>query len=163
VELAVSYLVGEEILEIKNNFGQTALDSAAGKGQIKIVKELLRSGASNKLAISWAAEKGAIEVVNFLLGQRPPVDPMVTRGLDKLTPLHFAARQGHLAVVKRLLQRKGVDINILDATKKTPAHYAEDQGHLKVVIFLIEKGPKIADKIGWRESDLGGFERLSEI
>lgn len=53
------------------------------------------------------------------------------------TPLHYAADQGDLEVVKELI-RKEAEVNAKTGDKITPLHYAVAAGHLDVVKCLFE-------------------------
>jgi ankyrin repeat protein len=66
-----------------------------------------------------------------------------------LTPLHYAARQGHFDAVRALLDR-GVDINEVTADKTTPLMLAVINGHFDLAMFLLERGadPRIATMAG---------------
>ena len=65
-----------------------------------------------------------------------------TPDLNLNTPLHVAAKMGHLNVVKllldeRLVQRGHVTLDAKNETYKTPAHLAAENGHARLVILLI--------------------------
>lgn len=49
--------------------------------------------------------------------------------------LHFASWEGHLEIVKLLLE-KGAKINIKDQYNETPLHYAIKNNHLEVINFI---------------------------
>jgi ankyrin repeat protein len=56
------------------------------------------------------------------------------------TPLHYAARAGHAAIVRMLLDGGG-DVNARTrAGGATPLHRAANQGHQQVVQLLVERG-----------------------
>jgi ankyrin repeat protein len=61
---------------------------------------------------------------------------------DGATPLHIAAYQGHLAIVKYLVQ-KGANINQATPHGATPLSVAAQQGHLAIVKYLVQKGANI--------------------
>ena len=63
-------------------------------------------------------------------------------GKDKWTPLHFAARDGHVDVAKVLLQN-GVDLNAATKYKDTALHTAAEKGHFDIVKVLLEKGADV--------------------
>ena len=55
------------------------------------------------------------------------------------TPLSWAARDGHIVVVKMLLERKNVDPNQPDKYDRTPLGWAAVMGHEGVVKLLLEQ------------------------
>jgi ankyrin repeat protein len=66
-----------------------------------------------------------------------------------LTPLLYAARQGHFETVRTLLDA-GVDINQVSADKTTPLMMAIINGHFDLGMYLLERGanPKLATVAG---------------
>ena len=64
------------------------------------------------------------------------------QGLNQSTPLHFAARRGHLTIVKRLLEY-GADFTATNVypnndLKNTPVDLAAMNGHFEVVDSLLQ-------------------------
>jgi hypothetical protein len=57
-------------------------------------------------------------------------------------PLHLAANEGHLEIVKLLIDN-GADVNGDSIANLTPLHGAALAGHTEVAAFLIEKGAQI--------------------
>jgi ankyrin repeat protein len=55
------------------------------------------------------------------------------------TPLHLAARQGHLDIVRILLDRAGANTNARDWLNCTPLHGAASEGHLEIVRILLDR------------------------
>jgi len=74
----------------------------------------------------------------------PPQEPM-----GGLTPLLYAARQGHVEAVTALLE-SGVDVNQPGADKTTPVMMAVINGHFDLAMHLLERGanPKLATLAG---------------
>ncbi|KAL0338363.1 UNVERIFIED_CONTAM: Ankyrin repeat-containing protein ITN1 [Sesamum angustifolium] len=119
-----------EVVEIRavivnevNELGETALFTAAEKGYIDVVKELL----------PYTTKEG-IRLKN-------------RSGFD---PLHIAANQGHhatkghLAVVNELLSK---DPSLLESTRsngKNALHFSARQGHADIVKALLAKDPQLA-------------------
>jgi ankyrin repeat protein len=147
--------------------GETLLESAAGKGNLEIVKLLLENGAvingikSESLTpLHFAAANGHKAVVDYLLAHG--ADAKATTS-DGLTPLHLAARKGYLAVASSLIE-KGASLNAVcgrvysrqledlsfgnESPGMTPLRFAADARYTPVVKLLISKGAdvNIADK-----------------
>ncbi|KAG1664973.1 hypothetical protein FOA52_001985 [Chlamydomonas sp. UWO 241] len=58
------------------------------------------------------------------------------------TPLHFAARDGHVECASKLLS-SGADVNAVNKNQWTPLHMAADSGHAGICSALLEKGASI--------------------
>jgi len=159
-------LGGSADLDAVDAEGNTALHIAAGKGHLNVIQLLLRkqakAGALNKygetaLEMALAAEHKA--VVDSLINVGSPQDifaavalndldrvqkeleadaKLVTATKRDLTPLHVAARRGHLEIVLLLIE-KGATVNAKagDGHGLTPLHLATRGGHLEVVKTLI--------------------------
>ena len=70
---------------------------------------------------------------------------------DHETPLHVAAKQGHMEVIQCLIQC-GADVNVKDNDDWTPLHYAYENGHLQIVQVLIENGADVNAETSGKES-----------
>ena len=60
------------------------------------------------------------------------------KGLDNWTPLHFAADEGKVEVVKELLKSNEIDIDSKSTIGRTPLHLAAMEGHTEIVRILTE-------------------------
>ena len=54
------------------------------------------------------------------------------------TPLHFAASNRHLEVVKLLVVEFKADVNAKNNNDWTPLHFAASSGHMEVVRLLVD-------------------------
>ena len=63
-----------------------------------------------------------------------------TQDLAGLTPLHNSTFLGHIEFTKMLLEQKGIQLNLLDATHNTPLHKACFKGHLDCAKLLLDRG-----------------------
>jgi len=88
-----------------------------------------------------ASRIGNERMVRFLLWWGPDVNAKSI--LLNYTPLHYAAKHGHVEIA-RLLIEKGADVNALGCLDKTPLHYAALWGHFEIARLLIEKGADVS-------------------
>lgn len=58
------------------------------------------------------------------------------------SPLHIAARNGNLNIVK-LLIKKGSKVDVRNRRKQTPLHWAAHNGHPEIVDYLIAEGANV--------------------
>jgi len=106
---------------------------AKGEDIEKVVKGMHQS--NRKTPLISACERGVVEVVDSLLshGANPNHVPPHSWG-----PIQWAARKGHLDVVKRLID---AGVNVDDVQQgNTALHLASMNGHTNVVEHLISLG-----------------------
>lgn len=96
----------------------TPVHLAASSGHTEMVRLLLDHGAGMDLLV--AAVIGDIDATNRLLEEDEDVN---VRDADMNTPLHFACREGHEAVVKALILR-GADVSAKGDFGLTPMQHA---------------------------------------
>lgn len=126
-------------------YQQTALIHAARAGQPAAVAALLEGGA-DVLAASRIGEEPPFRPNGGTRGEG--VEKAPERGMRAAIPggktaLHFAARDGHAAIVAQLLEA-GADINEVDPNGITPLIYATSNNRMEVAQLLIERGADIA-------------------
>jgi len=87
-----------------------------------------------------AAKKGDAAAVKSLLAKSADVN---AKTRYNQTPLMLAAMQGHIGIVKILIEA-GADLNVTDTFYKsvTALSAAADRGHAEIVKLLLEKGAK---------------------
>ena len=98
--------------------GVTPLSLATERGSLPIVSYLLRNGAradiahgtTRRYAIHQAAQEGHEHIARALHGNSAILDPQAS---DGITPLHIAARKGHLSMLRFFLQH-GANVNATD-------------------------------------------------
>lgn len=132
-----------------------ALHSAAAKGDVKAVKEMLDRGANiNDVSIAadtwgtplhFASKDCRVGTVAFLLERGVNVN--IAAGHVQWTALRFAADNGCNEVVVLLLDR-GAEIDARDRSGMTPLMSAAVKGQSSTVRLLIERGAAADYAIG---------------
>ncbi|XP_024975217.1 ankyrin repeat-containing protein ITN1-like [Cynara cardunculus var. scolymus] len=134
-----------------NELGQTALYTAAEKGHLEVVKELLKYSdketimRKNRLefdTLHIAASQGHDAIVQLLLDHDPSL--CQTRSQGNATPLITAATKGHTAVVMELLSKDRSLLDIARSNGKNALHLAARSGHVEIVKALLENDPLLA-------------------
>ncbi|XP_054786104.1 ankyrin repeat-containing protein ITN1 [Prosopis cineraria] len=143
--------VRASVVNEENELGETALFTAADKGHLDVVEELLKY--SNKETLSKknrsgfdplhiAASQGHHAIVQVLLKFDQGLSK--TFGPSNATPLISAATRGHTEVVNELLSKDGSLLEIPRSNGKNALHLAARQGHVEVVKALLGKDPQLA-------------------
>ncbi|XP_057471411.1 ankyrin repeat-containing protein ITN1-like [Actinidia eriantha] len=134
-----------------NELGETAMFTAAEKGHIDVVKELLpyttHEGITAKNRSGFdplhiAASQGHQAVVQILLDHDPGLCKTV--GQSNASPLISAATRGHINVVNELLSKDSSLLEISRSNGKNALHLAARQGHVDIVKALLDKDPQLA-------------------
>lgn len=123
------------------------LRSAAGKGELSPVRQLLDSGTpadaadgDGRTALIRAAQAGSVEVVKLLIERGAQVNRIDKEGFSAL---RFAAVEGRTDAVRVLLE-KGADPNLEHPKGIRPLMVAAVHGHQEVVDLLVSKGADVA-------------------
>ena len=140
----VEFLVGKGAdIHASVDDGSTPLHTASWGGRLSIVEFLVGKGANiyaqnkdGKTPPDLAREQGKWDVVSFLQ-QGKPVP------LTDMAPIHTAAQDGYLNLVKQLVEQRGVSVDLEDICRRTPLHEASSFGRLPVVKWLVGKGANI--------------------
>mmetsp|Transcript_6298 Transcript_6298/g.10614 ORF Transcript_6298/g.10614 Transcript_6298/m.10614 type:complete len:259 (+) Transcript_6298:27-803(+) len=124
-----------------NEYGQTALMWAAGRGHAPLCALLLEAGAeieavdsSGWSALFHGAWHGQCHAVAVLLRAQANVNVLSSAGV-KYTPLMAAARFGHVRVVQQLMAAKA-ETSVKTPFGETAASLAREQRHHGVVQLL---------------------------
>ena len=96
---------------------------------------------------------------------------LMARDVQNSTPLHLAARYGHLDAVKYLVEEVKCDPNCTDLNQRFPLHDACQNGHLNVIKYFIEvhdcsgtpmlggEEEREREEEQWRERELENWHR----
>lgn len=137
-ELALKLLRSEGHLSSATQVGYT---SDLPQDGFEVVDYYVRT---NGLHI--AASLGLRAIVKVLLAEQPK-EYIRERDSYGCTPLHRAAANGHVDVVKDLLHT-GFDKNAININECTPLHMAAANGHNNVIELLLRSGSKV-DSRAW--------------
>ena len=127
-------------------------------------KKSVYRDAGGRTRLQIACDKGKIDVVKRMLAESldDPNSNIDVNDQDNAgnTPLHEAALNGHLEIVKLLVDH-GANVNIqsFEYFKDTPLIDASANGHLEVVQYLLSKG---ADPTVMNAKGLTAYEAIEE-
>lgn len=110
-EVANRFLVAGADANAANGRGNTALDFAAWRGNLELLKCLQTAGSDVEAvnmvgppALHIAARFGHLEIANYLLGLGLDPDQLNN---SKISPFHLAAHAGYVDIMKAFLQASG--------------------------------------------------------
>lgn len=132
VQIEEWYKANNGKLNVKDGQGYTPLMLSAKHGYINIFKKLIAMGVDpretgfhKRTAFHIAAENGQLEIVKEV-AKRPADGGYLDQPLDNEgnTPLILAARKGHVAVCKYLIQTANADPKTKGFNKRNFVHHA---------------------------------------
>lgn len=147
--IIVALLLQSKLVEPDSRTGMNTspLHRAAYMGHEKIVAMLLGSGRVN---VNAADARGitalhfAINIKNedlvMLLLEVPSIEVSQEGYIDQNTALNaltLSSARGSIAIVKRLLRKKGADVNHQSSTGETCLHYAASNNHGDIIRYLL--------------------------
>ena len=147
VNLLIKYKAS---INAKNDKKNNALDFAIGKRFDGIQRTLLAHDAKYTVSepfvrshnaywvlypLHEAADAGNLKRVQMIAGKLSGVNEL---DQQRCTPLHYACKNGHLAVVAYLVAKLGASIDEPDQAGKTPLRYATEEGRQEIVEYLIK-------------------------
>jgi ankyrin repeat protein len=123
-------------LNLANFEGSTPLTMAAQNSHVEVFKFLIEKGVVvDQANVNGTALTTALTTAS-LTGHFADINHLCARGMS---PLYAAAREGHIKVVK-LLVNKGANIHQATNQGTSPLHRAAQGGHQEVVDYLMSKG-----------------------
>jgi ankyrin repeat protein len=138
-------------LDLGGDRGGTPLAYAARAGELAAVELLLELGAKSDVAdedgdtpLIQASIEGHAEIFALLL---PRADP-ARQGEFRYSPLHWAAQNGHYAIVQMLLEANPAGTTARSVHQRIPLHLAALAKHEPIVSLLLA-----ADSKGARARD----------
>ncbi|KAN0129321.1 hypothetical protein V8E53_012805 [Lactarius tabidus] len=141
-------------VNVHNNWGDSALQSAARYGLFELSRNLLEHNAEveacdhhGSTPLLLASYYGHTDVVRLLLDYNAAV---CARDRDGDTPLHSAAGCGHLEITRMLLERRP-EVNCQNKNGSTPLLEAagySDEGNSDIVQLLLDHGADVQARGG---------------
>ena len=146
----LQYCLGKKGFNVnmKNAAGDTALHVAIAYRQVEAVKLLVRykpdleaTGKAGLTPLMLSMDMGKPDMTLAIVraeGSNPN-----THDAKYVYPLHKAAEEGEMDIVKALVER-GADVNVRTRdTEDTPLHLAIRKGRRGVAEYLVQKGARI--------------------
>ena len=147
-----------ELLDYQDACGQTPLFWATRNHHIHIVNFLVSKGANVNIAsmvyphrhcppLFWALKSGFSDIAAALIEAGATIDTpfgsVKIRYNQGLQPVHLAAKEGLVDILKILLGKKIELREITDNIGQTSLIYAATHGHLPAVQFLLDVGANV--------------------
>jgi hypothetical protein len=108
----------------------------------------VKLGRRGRTQLHHCVRKGLTSSVKRLLSIRN-INVNV-KDVNRATPLHLAAENGHIEIARLLLQN-GAEVNAKDRWDRTPLHCSAIHGHIDILHLLVENGADLEaqDNEGW--------------
>ncbi|KAH6892843.1 ankyrin repeat-containing domain protein [Coprinopsis sp. MPI-PUGE-AT-0042] len=130
---ATKLLLGLPGIDInrRDKVGWTALIHAAHLGHTGAVKQLLGAPGIDVNVVSTLVGEYRAIVGRYYFSKQ--------KYKNEWTALMIAAREGHIAIVKQLLNAPEIDVNVVsEPDGQTALSYASAEGHTKIVNLLLD-------------------------
>ena len=117
-----------------------------------------RPGKPDGVPLYYAAMLGVCDLAKHLIAKHP--EHVNARGGAETTPIHVAARKGHVDILSILLEH-GVDVDVRGEYEYTPLHLALYYGKLEAGRYLLDRGADINARISSAATPLCIFVSMS--
>ncbi|GJQ77486.1 hypothetical protein Trydic_g20877 [Trypoxylus dichotomus] len=140
--------LGKQYVSTGDQLGRTPLHYAASNGNTELVQLLLESGADTECKFKYHETRMRKSADNYWKWNRLFM-ALTPPDIWGRTPLHLAAKAGHVEVV-RLLVEKSADVNVDDSKGISPLLLAGCTGNRNtfedIVKILVENGANVNKK-----------------
>ena len=135
-----------------NEFRDSMIDSIDETDESNLIQKVPIMSFTNgkvrdqdsSLALWNAAKENNAEACRSILEKAGHLANVNYKGLDDLTALHLAAREGFFKVCENLIDYgQDAHINVRNKLMQTPLHLACHNGHLKIAQLLVRSGGDI--------------------
>ncbi|CAM2862814.1 ankyrin repeat domain-containing protein [Legionella worsleiensis] len=154
-EILQAFALNEYELNQTNN-GLSLLEIATRNRNLEMIHFLLNAGAKIENAtkeqritpLHLAAKRGYVDVVKLMLSKE--INPDL-KGYNNKSPIYYATKKGHDAVVKCLLDAGAWVNQGMGEEEITPLHLAIEHQQVNVVACLLQNGanPHKPNHLGW--------------
>lgn len=109
------------------------------ENNFQVIDFCLKNADDSKYVLFRAASVGNEYAVINLLKQKVNVN---TQQIENCTPVYIASQEGHLSIVKKLIEY-GADIHLPREDNETPLSAAAKNGRMEIVKLLVELGSDV--------------------